>query len=588
MAITHVKHVDTFHIIYKQYKRIGKQCAKLKGKRTILFASACRVLELMREEQIKMLIASGIAEDDITDDKLGFVMTWDLFSQRADGHYSARSYEDIIQMVLDAGAASRLYVECHRCKDEDGQVELIPVCGEDGRPITYRTFDEAWAKRRSRGEVVNYYFFNATEVNNLTKAIYGQPTPTPPQPTPDGDRPGGKKRTQKGGAQRDPQSGDVHAEQPPTSDNAAREGNLRTESSSENIAHGSQNCEPISTQQAQRYQASATPSQNCESSKRDPVTIGRQQHRQDIPGSQNCEGNPGNPAREGSQNCGGKARKTASNKNLIKGKQESLEEIIISAPRAIDPLLFSQFDFSQQITSDVILQLARLLYVPLPACYKSELDKEAAYAKEASTAQALAEWPIVRTMGLRRLAATMAYHADEASPCRYRAFCRAGDSKTGRRANPGLPMRLHQLASETILRKMSDEMDAARWWPDYLPRGTGLVETPPEVDLAELAGIDAYERIGMDRETCQAVEDALTGLLVPYGYGVEHRRVGATRARGYAIVVRYTHEDGTPRSLRFYRPDEWDLIVEADGIAPIGSLEFVRHLRDAVQRGQVA
>lgn len=562
MAITTVKHVDIFIAIYRDFKRVGQRFVK--GKRADLFATAMRVLEMMRKEQIKKLVASGLDEDSLTEEQLGFAMTWELFCERAIGHYGRRSFEGIIGAILEAKVALRRYVECHRRKKPEGGEELILVCDESGVPYTYSTIGEAREQRKSGGEIINYFYFNAGAVNDLIKEIYHLASPTPP---PDGNP--GPKGTKNGGAQQvGTSSVDVlHVEQPPAGENnSARVGNKQTVLfSTQNISQVSQNCEGTPSQKTRRYHSTDTPSQPAVST-----------------GSQNCETPPRKNTEKGSQNCEAKARKTASNKNNKKESLELPEEIILNSARAIDPLSFSQFDFSQTITPEVVLQLGRMLYAPLPARYRTELDKEKAYARLESAAQALANMPSAHEIGLRNLAATMAYQADESSPCSWRAQCREKYN------NPGFVPRLWNLESETVLRRMTQERERVGWWPEYLPNQTGLVESPPVIDLAELAGIDQAERIGMDASTTQIVEDWLKPQLEPHGYQIIPRRVGPTRARGYCIEVRYEHEDGSQRGLRFYRFDDWDLIIEADGVAPMGSLEFVRHLSEAVRRAWVA
>ena len=565
MAITHVHHVDIFHIIYKHYKRIGRLYANLKGKRTDLFASALRVLELMREEQIRLLLASGIAEEDIIEEMLGFAMTWEHFQERSAEHYSRRSFEGIIEAVLTSGAAHRCYVECHRHKKEDGREELVLVRGDDGQLLAYPTIEEARENRRCGGDVINFFHFNAKVVNDLTAAIYSHVAPPPQPPT----TPGGDDTTKRRGAQRD-QTGKVRtnsptAEQPPITEkpNAAREGKSRAglpSGSEENIAQGSQFCEGAGTPKTQIYHSGGG-------------------------GSQNCEGNPGKTAREGSQNCETPPRKTASNKNKnpIKHLLESPKEIIISAPRAIDPILVAQFDFSQPVTPTAIRQLSRILLPPLPPTYKTEEDKEAAYAQVEAAAQTLASKPLVHQAGLRHFACLLAYQGDEASPCEWRAYCRG--------KNAGFVPRLWHLENEMVMWKMHQEMEGRDWWPAYLPQPTGLVETPPEIDIAELAGIDSYERVGMDAETAQTVADWLTEMFTRHEYGYEARLcpISLNLNRGYAIEVWFEHEDGTRRVLRFYQFDDWDLIVDAHEAASWASLDFVRHLSAALhQRAQVA
>lgn len=560
MAITTVKHCDRFFALCQEFQLIGQRFVR--GKRADLFAWAVRVLEMARKAQIDFLISCGRPEESITEDMLGFPLTWKLFSERAQRHYSPRSFESIIESVINAGVASRYYVECHRRKRRGGGEELILVGDERGRPVLYATLEEAMENRISDGEVINYFYLHATTVNTMIEEIYGLSKPAPQPPT---APTGGIPKPGKGDAQRTP------AEQSPGEENqSVREGNSETDQvfSVETIPQGSHFCEGTGTPKTRRYQKFQS-SQSADGA-----------------GLQICEGNARRFARQGSQIYEGNPRKSASNKNNNKiGKESTEENNLISVSRhAVDPLLLSQFDFSQPITQESVLQLARLIYPPLPVCYKSELDKEAACAKEAAAAQAIAEWPLSQNLGLRHLAATMIYQVDESSPCGLRAYCRKGDPARGRAPNPGLPMRLCQIKSEMVLYKMSQERADAGWWPEYLPHNYQLVESPPEIDLAELAGIDLYERVGMDRQTCQDVLAWLSDLLIPHGYEIRSVPVGPRAIRGYAIEVWYAHEDGGSRALRFYSFDQWELILKVEESAPLGSPEFVRCLSEALRQ----
>ena len=125
-------------------------------------------------------------------------------------------------------------------------------------------------------------------------------------------------------------------------------------------------------------------------------------------------------------------------------------------------------------------------------------------------------------------------------------------------------------------------MDQLDWWPEYLK--PVACETPPDIDLAELAGVEPHERFGMDRQTALEMEVYLAGLLTPHGYVVRRWSLGRLRAdeRGYAIEVWFKHEDGSSRILRFYSPEQWDWVVQADEVAPLGTLDFVEYLSHLV------
>jgi hypothetical protein len=544
MAITNVKSVDNKFVMYRrQFQRIGKYFTR--GQRAKLFGLTVQMLEDLRKKQITRLQAQGIAEEEITEDMLGIVITWEFLCQCSDNHFSRRAFENIVPVLIETGVVRRCYVECHRNKEGDHE-DLELVTDEQGRPYTYATIDQAREQRRDGGDIVNYFYLNAKAVNDVLDKIYELRAPHQPLP------PTSPPNTSHEKGPRQP-SGDRSAE---GRENHEREGKSGASSSCQTITHPTQNCEGIGTPKTQKSSFGVF---------------------QENTGTQNCEGGSRNSAREGSQACGGNPRKTASNKNNNK-REEITEDITLNSARAIDPLSFSQFDFSQAITPEVVLQLARMIYAPLPARYRTELDKEKAYARLESAGQALANMPSAHEIGLRRLAATMAYQADESSPCSWRAECRKKYN------NPGFIPRLWNLESETVLRRMNQERERVGWWPEYLPQHTGLVESPPVIDLAELAGIDQAERIGMDANTTQIVEDWLKPQLEPHGYQIIARRVGPTRARGYCIEVRFQQEDGSQRGIRFYRFDDWDLIVEADGVAPIGSLEFVRYLGEAVRQ----
>ncbi|MGH2506050.1 MAG: hypothetical protein ACRDHZ_01300 [Ktedonobacteraceae bacterium] len=523
--IATIQHVDTFWAIHEDFKRVGRRFVG-QSKRATLFADALHVLELIRKAQVKRLLASGLSEDQISEGQLGFALTWEQCVRWSKGHHSKRSFESIFASVVDSGVARRFYVECHR-KRVGGHEEIEVVHGADGQPVLYATIEEARANRREGGDVVNYVFFNCQAVNALIREIYGI-------------------------------ASSESQEQPDAKPRDARKVSAPAEAPASQPV---QSCEGTPVQKPPKSPAKTTrvtqPAQSCE------------------PGDRKV-------AREGSQLCEGNPSKVASNKNN-KEKEESLlkELIIISATRAI---ALSQFDFSQRTTHETIKQLAQLMYAPLPARYRTEADKEAAHARIDAAALALATMPQVAGLGLRTLAAIMAYQADETSPCGWRDYCRKSYN------NPGFVPRLWHLESELVLHKTIQEFSDSGWWPVYLPRMTGLVETPAAIDLAELAGVAPSERIGMALETAQDFAAWLADLLVPHGYEVQWSRVGPSDERGYSVEIYFAHEDGSRRALRLYHFDQWEVVLQAEAEAPIGSSGFVQCLAEAVQRaaGQVA
>src|SRR5579885_673648 len=306
MALNYVKYIDTFFMLRRQYTRIGQHCG-IRGKRADLFSSAVRVLEMRRSEQIELLKKRGMAEEDITEEMLGFPMTWELFAERAAYHYSARSFETIIEDVIRAGVARRFYVECHKPKRKDRKEELRLVRDENGQLTLYETFEEAWNNRRDRGEIVQYFFFSPQVVNDLTAEAYHFPKPPDPERAAD---------EQKESTLQVPPSDGVLVECP-LENKSARVGNKHTEVfSCSSISQGSQFCEPPTHMPAQISQEQPG-SRNCELSPLDkqkscwnaaPNVRQGSQFREErgaapTKGSQNCEGKARNFARQGSQNC---------------------------------------------------------------------------------------------------------------------------------------------------------------------------------------------------------------------------------------------------------------------------------------------
>lgn len=558
MAITHVTYTDTFVMIRRQFTRIGRYCG-VKGKRADLFSTAVHVLDMERKYQIILLQNQGVSEEDLTEEMLGFALTWRQFADLANHHYCERSFEEIIKEVVKAKVARRYYVECHRERGGyNGREALTLVRDEAGQLRLYKTLEEAQDSRLEGGEIVNYFFFDPGEVNDLTAKVYNLPRP------PDSG-PGSRKNGHKNGGAQHVSSADGHVEQPPAEmKTSAQVGNFTTDFSisGEMISQGSQNCEGLSTESYQNSQNSQEVEKGSQKN-RGGGADGNQ-------GSQNCTATPRKFAGQGSQNCEGNPRKFASNKNSNKETIESTEEVITNGASGAIALALSQFDFSQPITTEAIDQLARLCY---------PLMKEAALAHATTSARTLAESGVVARIGLRALAANMLYHVDESSPCRWRPWCRDTYKK------PKLAMRPWQLESETVLWKMHQEREEAAWWPDILPSPTGLVEVPPEIDLADLAGIDQYERVGMDGELAAQLVDGLADMFarLNYPYEAKHQRVSPLDDRGYAIEVWY-ERDGTRRVIRFYDAYDWDLIVDAQEQTTWGSLEFVRYLREAVRR----
>lgn len=570
--ITQVRHCDKFFALYRDFQRVGQRFVR--GKRADLFAATLRVLETMRKSQIEFLKSNGRPEEDITEDMLGFPMTWKLFSEGSQRHYSPRSYESIIEKVVESGVAHRCYVECHRRKTEDGE-ELILVGDERGRPITYATIDEARAQRSalfgedetlkcSGGDFISYFYFNATAVNDLFKEIYHL---SDPPPTPGG--PGGLVPGHKNGSAQHVPSGDGHAEQPPREkSSSAQVGNFTTDLSfsREMITQGSQKCEGISPESCQNSQDAGKPSQKGPGGGAD----GNQ-------GSQNCAPTPRKNTAQGSQNYEGNPRKTASNKN---NKEEGLElpeeNNSISAGRAIDPLLFAEFDFSQAITPNIILQISRLIYTPA---------KEAAQAKDIATAQAMAEWPQTRELGLRELVAAMAYQVDESSPCRLRAYCRNGDPARGRPANPGVQMRLNQIKSEMVLYKLHHEREQCDWWPSWLPRAASASPEPPAsevqvIDLAELADIPTDQRQGMTRDAALDLMASIREILPAKEFPNVFVDFGSVarfqRQRGYYVI--FSPVAGL--DIKMYSHDDWRAVASNAAWLEIDIGEFISNLLD--------
>ncbi|HEX7734697.1 MAG TPA: hypothetical protein VF458_07535, partial [Ktedonobacteraceae bacterium] len=125
MAISYVAYTDNFVMIRRQFTRIGHFCG-IKGKRADLFSTAVHVLDMGRKYQINQLKGQGTSEENLTEDMLGFALTWDRFADLANHHYCPRSFEGMIEEVIRAGIARRYYVECHVWKT-NGREDLTLV-----------------------------------------------------------------------------------------------------------------------------------------------------------------------------------------------------------------------------------------------------------------------------------------------------------------------------------------------------------------------------------------------------------------------------------------------------------------------------
>jgi hypothetical protein len=269
-------------------------------------------------------------------------------------------------------------------------------------------------------------------------------------------------------------------------------------------------------------------------------------------------------------------RKSKKSKNPTKELSEE-ESTVTSGVAAADTL--SHFDFFREFTPEAVLDLASLV-LPLPSTYKSQVRREAAVLATQKAATELAANVLLRQHGLVHLARLLFYFADETSPCKHRAYLRQN--------NPGLPMRLWML-TESVIRIASKEMDTCNWWPSELSR---QAENQPDpsgtvvVDLAELAGVAASQRQGMDRETTEVLLADLNTSFpagefpgVNFDYGVINRR---QKSRGY--YVEFWPADGL--ILKLYSLADWERVVSHAQF--LGSPEFVPRLANACQANQVA
>lgn len=525
-CVRHAAHKG-FFILHDDFLDIGKMfCPRQVHK----FATCLRVLETWTNDRIKVLSAAGCTE--IHEEDLWLDVTWAGFGARSLWLFSARSFRAILPRVIKAGLARQRYIR----RDTNGGVIAI-----------YETYELARADHQYPGEIIHQVLFVSEKVNDLIG----------------GREPGGKgpEEEKDEGAQRGDQAGSLSTTEQPSRSKAALEsargGNPETdqESSDETISSHWQNC------QGERV-------------KNLPLSYGTEEAA-----GNSANGGLAKRVQGSRQNCQPPVGNSASNKNRNKNLEESLKGLPNSAQGAIK-LSLSQFDFSQEPSPTAILQLADILLPSLPERYACEVAFEDALSRIYDAAVTIASLPLVRARGLRHVAREMAYRADESSPCTWRSHCRAD--------NTGFVVRLWHLASEPGAWKCAQEMDRWEWWPEYLR--PVWYETPPDIDLAELAGVDPHERFGMDQATAYEMEAYLAGLLFPHGYEVRRWRLDVSRAHehGYAIEVWFQHDDGRSRILRFYTPEQWDLIVQADEVAPLGSLEFVRHLAKAVHAQQIA
>lgn len=546
LSVIHAE--NTRLILFWDLMRVAKRfCPQPRGQ-TKAFALDLRVLETFHDDQVRLLLATEMKEEDITEDDLWFDLNWYDFMRRVQDWQSQRGLENALLKVIEQGFARQRYIR----RDDQG----FPIRDEQGALIIYDTYQEARSALQKRESVVHQILFLAEKVNTAIREEYGLPTPP---------------KQKKGGAQRTKARNPESTERPSQEDAqmTGREGTQPEESSLQNITHPSHLCEGGTHTCVPGESAADTPS----------ISIAETT-------STNAQGGL-HENTNGPQVCEEGVRTDADNSNnkIINNPQQILlnESITGAQGASFNPLF--DFDFSRKYDQAAILELFKRLLPPLKDRYKTEEERQAREHDWREAACVLAKDAFFRQLGLRYLARTIAYMSLPDSTCKWLAYIRAD--------NPGVVVRPWNLTkrdkrNRIAAQRCAWEMEESNWWPTFLPDLSTISsaeEAPQQIDLAELACVPLEERGGMEREEALEWEIYLRDLLAPYGYEVQKAGIGHRfSGRGYALDVWYD----VGRSLRFYSPEQWDLILQVDEVAGLGTPEFIDTLTAALRAARVA